>query len=88
MLRTYLATSRDGVHFDVGWAYAAAELIPHGRCRAPPGCASVFQLEVEAAAQHTPSLRWLDLRLNPLISDEGRQYCAAASVGASFDLKL
>ena len=43
---------------------------------------------VESAARATPSLRWLDLRLNPLISDAGRQQCAAASVGASFDLKL
>ena len=43
---------------------------------------------VRAAAEGAPSLRWLDLRLNPLISDEGRQTCAAASVGASFDLKL
>ena len=43
---------------------------------------------VGAAAQCTPSLRWLDLRLNPLITDEGRQQCAAASVGASFDCKL
>ena len=43
---------------------------------------------VTGAANATPSLRWLDLRLNPLISDEGRQQCAQASVGASFDLKL
>ena len=31
VLRTYLATSRDGVHFDTGWA--CARLPP--RCRAP-----------------------------------------------------
>ena len=43
---------------------------------------------VSSASQHTPSLRWLDLRLNPLLSDEGRQQCAAAAVGACYDLKL
>ena len=43
---------------------------------------------VTSAAKASTSLRWLDLRLNPLITDEGRQLCAAASVGASFDLKL
>ena len=43
---------------------------------------------VETAVRSAPSLRWLDLRLNPLISDEGRALCAQASVGASFDLKL
>ena len=43
---------------------------------------------VEMAVKTTTSLRWLDLRLNPLISDEGRALCAQASVGASFDLKL
>lgn len=43
---------------------------------------------VSTAANCSPGLRWLDLRLNPLVSDAGRQQCAAASVGASFDLKL
>ena len=43
---------------------------------------------VKAAAKHTKSLRFLDLRLNPLISDEGRAAAAAASVGANFDLCL
>ena len=43
---------------------------------------------VQAAKAHTPALRWLDLRLNPLISDDGRHACAAAAVGAPFDLKL
>ena len=44
VMRTYLATSRDGVHFDTGWVYAAQELVPHGECRAPPGCASNDEL--------------------------------------------
>ena len=45
VMRTYLATSRDGVHFDTGWVYAQQELIPHGRCREPPGCATRASLE-------------------------------------------
>jgi hypothetical protein len=45
-------------------------------------------LALVAAAAKSPSLRWLDLRLNPLISDEGRQQCARGAVGASFDLML
>lgn len=43
---------------------------------------------VKAAAEHTATLRFLDLRLNPLISDEGRAVAAASSIGASFDLCL
>lgn len=43
---------------------------------------------VARAVAQTPSLRWMDLRLNPLISDEGRASVAASSVGASFDLQL
>ena len=41
---------------------------------------------ISKANAHAPSLRWLDLRLNPLISDDARAAAAAASVGASFDL--
>ena len=37
-MRTYLATSRDGVHFDLEWVYAEQELVPHGECRPPPYC--------------------------------------------------
>lgn len=44
VMRTYLVTSRDGDSFDLEWVYAQQELIPHGRCRAPSGCASVVQL--------------------------------------------
>ena len=36
VMRTYLATSRDGIHFDTSWVYAQQELIPHGSC-APLG---------------------------------------------------
>ena len=43
---------------------------------------------ISAAVQHAASLRWLDLRLNPLISDQGRAEAASAAVGASFDLSL
>ena len=31
-MRTYLATSRDGIHFESDWVYANQELIPHGQC--------------------------------------------------------
>jgi len=44
VMRIYLATSRDGVHFDSDWAYAGQELIPHGQCREPPGCATNAEL--------------------------------------------
>ena len=45
LMKTYLATSRDGVHFDTGWVYAQQQLIPNGRCRKPPGCATRASLE-------------------------------------------
>ena len=44
VMRIYLATSRDGVHFDSDWAYAGQEFIPHGECRKPPGCATNAEL--------------------------------------------
>lgn len=43
---------------------------------------------VSAAAKSSFSLRWLDLSLNPMISDEGRVACSKASVGACFDLRV
>ena len=36
--RTCRLQSRDGIHFDTGWAYSGRELVPHGRCREPPYC--------------------------------------------------
>jgi hypothetical protein len=44
VMRVYLATSRDGVHFDAEWVYAQQELIPHGECRRQPGCANNDEL--------------------------------------------
>lgn len=38
VMRTYLATSRDGVHFDTDFVYSGSELIPHGECRQKPYC--------------------------------------------------
>ena len=43
---------------------------------------------VARAAKHAHHLRWLDLSLNPLISDSGRAAAATASVGACFDLSV
>jgi len=43
---------------------------------------------IRCAVERTPSLRWVDLRLNPLISDEGRAAVASVSVGCGFDLML
>ena len=43
---------------------------------------------ISKATAHAQHLRWLDLSLNPLISDAGRAAAAAASVGASFDLQV
>ena len=41
----YLATSRDGIHFDTSWVYAGQPLLPAGRCRPRPGCASLQELK-------------------------------------------
>lgn len=44
-MRTYLATSRDGVHFDTDWVYSGRELIPNGKCHQPPYCLSLQEVE-------------------------------------------
>ena len=50
VLRTYLATSRDGVHFDLGWVYAESELIPSGKCHSrAQACATVAELNAAVA---------------------------------------
>ena len=46
VMRTYLATSRDGVSYDTSWVYEQQELVPHGECRRKPGCATVPELEL------------------------------------------
>ena len=48
VLRTYLATSRDGVHFDTGWADIGEPIVPNGVCREPDEvgkCATLHELK-------------------------------------------
>ena len=58
-MQTYLATSRDGVHFDTDWVYAQQELIPRGGCQDKPYCIRLRELSEDVAKSGSAPLEEL-----------------------------